>query len=59
MLSREIPLKIPVKVFFFGCWHLCRAWDENAATGKFIYDAGLRVSFIMTFSKKYLYAPGL
>ena len=38
-----LPLKIPLKVFLdVGTY--AEAWKNNAATGKFIYDAGLQVS---------------
>jgi len=40
-----LPVKIPAKIFFdIGTYS--EAWDENAATGKFIYDAGLQFSLL-------------
>ncbi|HQW83674.1 MAG TPA: M1 family metallopeptidase [Ferruginibacter sp.] len=38
-----LPFKLPVKVFFdIGTY--ADAWKKNAATGRFIYDAGLQLS---------------
>jgi hypothetical protein len=38
-----LPFKLPIKVFFdIGTY--AEAWKKNAATGKFIYDAGLQLS---------------
>jgi hypothetical protein len=40
-----LPVKIPVKIFFdLGTY--AEAWKKNAATGKFVYDAGFQVSLI-------------
>ena len=40
-----LPVKIPAKIFFdIGTYS--EAWDENSATGKFIYDAGLQFSLL-------------
>ena len=38
-----LPFKLPIKVFFdIGTY--AGAWKKNAATGRFIYDAGLQLS---------------
>ncbi len=38
-----LPFKLPIKVFFdIGTY--AEAWQKNAATGRFIYDAGLQLS---------------
>ena len=38
-----LPFKLPIKVFFdIGTY--AEAWKKNAATGRFIYDAGLQLS---------------
>ena len=38
-----LPIKIPLKAFLdIGTY--AEAWKKNAATGRFIYDAGLQVS---------------
>jgi Peptidase family M1 domain len=38
-----LPFKLPIKVFFdIGTY--ADAWKKNAATGKFIYDAGFQLS---------------
>ncbi|MEO6329011.1 MAG: M1 family metallopeptidase [Ginsengibacter sp.] len=42
---QALPIKIPVKIFFdIGTYS--EAWDKNSSTGKFIYDAGLQISFL-------------
>ena len=48
-----LPVKIPVKLFFdIGTYS--EAWNKNAATGKFIYDAGLQVSVLHDFINIYI-----
>jgi hypothetical protein len=38
-----LPFEVPLKVFLdVGTY--AEAWKKNAATGKFIYDAGLQIS---------------
>jgi hypothetical protein len=40
-----LPIKIPLKIFFdVGTY--AEAWNKDAATGKFVYDAGLQISFL-------------
>lgn len=39
-----LPIKIPLK-FFVDIGTYADAWNENPATGKFLYDAGLQLSF--------------
>jgi hypothetical protein len=40
-----LPVKIPLKIFFdVGTY--AEAWKKNAATGKFVYDAGIKVSLL-------------
>ena len=40
-----LPIKIPFKVFLdIGSY--AEAWKKDAATGKFIYDAGLQLSLL-------------
>ncbi|MBK8610336.1 MAG: M1 family metallopeptidase [Chitinophagaceae bacterium] len=56
-----LPVKLPVKVFFdIGTY--AEAWQKNATTGRFIYDAGLQLSlfknvvniyFPILYSKEY------
>ncbi len=38
-----LPVKIPLKIFLDAGTY-AEAWKSNAATGKFVYDAGLQVS---------------
>jgi hypothetical protein len=38
-----LPFKLPIK-FFFDIGTYADAWKKNAATGRFIYDAGLQLS---------------
>jgi Peptidase family M1 domain len=40
-----LPIKIPLK-FFVDIGTYAEAWKKNAATGRFIYDAGLQVSLL-------------
>ena len=40
-----LPVKVPVK-FFFDVGTYAEAWNKNAATGKFLYDAGLQLSLL-------------
>ena len=40
-----LPIKIPLKIFFDVCTY-AEAWKKNAASGKFIYDAGLQISLL-------------
>ncbi|MBX2932324.1 MAG: M1 family metallopeptidase [Chitinophagaceae bacterium] len=40
-----LPIKIPIK-FFVDIGTYAEAWEENPATGKFLYDAGLQVSLL-------------
>jgi hypothetical protein len=40
-----MPIKIPLKAFLdIGTY--AEAWQKNAATGRFIYDAGLQLSLL-------------
>ncbi len=42
---KVLPIKIPLKVFMdIGTY--AEAWQNNAGTGKFIYDAGLQLSLL-------------
>ena len=48
-----LPVKIPLKVFLdVGTY--AEAWENNAATGKFIYDAGLQVSLFKGLANIYI-----
>ena len=47
-----LPIKIPLKAFVdIGTY--AEAWQKNAETGKFIYDAGLQISFFKDILKVY------
>ena len=58
-----LPFKLPIKLFFdIGTY--ADAWKKNAATGRFIYDAGLQLSLFknviniyvpILYSKEYKY----
>ena len=48
-----LPVKIPLKIFLdIGTY--AEAWEKNAATGKFIYDAGLQVSLLKDIVNIYI-----
>ena len=48
-----LPIKIPLKAFVdVGTY--AESWQKNAATGKFIYDAGLQVSFFKDMLQVYI-----
>lgn len=48
-----LPVKIPLKVFLdVGTY--ADAWENNAPTGKFIYDAGLQLSLIKSIVNIYI-----
>lgn len=50
---RVLPINIPLKIFFdVGTY--AEAWDKNAATGKFVYDAGLQVSLLHNIVNIYI-----
>jgi hypothetical protein len=40
-----LPVKIPLK-FFVDIGTYAEAWKKNAATGRFVYDAGLQLSLV-------------
>jgi len=42
-----LPFKLPLKIFVdIGTY--AEAWKKNAATGRFVYDAGLQLSLFKT-----------
>jgi len=48
-----LPVKIPLKVFFdIGTYS--DAWKKDAATGRFIYDAGFQVSMFKNILNIYV-----
>ncbi|MEO6288434.1 MAG: M1 family aminopeptidase [Ginsengibacter sp.] len=48
-----LPFKIPLKIFLdVGTYS--EAWQKNAPTGKFIYDAGLQISVLQDLVNIYL-----
>jgi hypothetical protein len=48
-----LPVEIPLKVFLdVGTY--AEAWKNNAATGKFIYDAGLQISLLKEMVNIYI-----
>jgi hypothetical protein len=48
-----LPIKIPLKIFAdIGTY--AEAWKKNAATGRFIYDAGLQVSLVRDIINVYI-----
>ncbi len=48
-----LPIKIPVKVFFdVGTY--AEAWNKNASTGKFVYDAGFQISLLHDLVNVYI-----
>jgi hypothetical protein len=48
-----LPIKIPLKVFLdVGTY--AEAWKKDAATGKFIYDGGLQLSFFKNLVNIYI-----
>ena len=48
-----LPIKIPLKVFFdIGTY--AEAWNKDATTGKFLYDAGFQISIIKDLINIYL-----
>jgi len=50
-----LPIKIPLKIFFdVGTY--AEAWKDNAASGKFIYDAGLQIPLLHVIN---IYVPVL
>ncbi len=50
---RVLPIKIPFKIFAdIGSYS--EAWKENPATGRFIYDAGIQLSFIRSILNIYI-----
>ncbi|MGH2647636.1 MAG: M1 family aminopeptidase, partial [Ginsengibacter sp.] len=48
-----LPVKIPLKVFLDAGTY-AEAWEKDAATGKFIYDAGLQLSLIKNLVNIYI-----
>ncbi len=52
-ILRILPVKIPFKIFVdIGTY--AEAWQKNAATGQFIYDAGLQMSFFKEVLQVYI-----
>jgi hypothetical protein len=50
---KVLPIKIPLKLFVdLGTY--AEAWNQNAATGRIIYDAGLQVSLFSNIVNIYL-----
>lgn len=48
-----LPFKVPLKLFLdVGTY--AEAWNKNASTGKFIYDAGLQISLYRNLVNVYL-----
>ena len=48
-----LPIKIPLKAFAdVGTY--AESWQKNVATGRFIYDAGLQVSFFKDVVQVYI-----
>ncbi|TDH26500.1 M1 family peptidase [Segetibacter sp. 3557_3] len=48
-----LPIKIPLKVFAdFGTY--AEAWQQNPASGRFLYDAGLQLSLLGSLVNVYL-----
>ncbi|MEP6927407.1 MAG: M1 family metallopeptidase [Ginsengibacter sp.] len=48
-----LPIKIPLKIFLdIGTY--AEAWKKDAPTGKFIYDAGLQLSFLKNIVNIYI-----
>lgn len=48
-----LPIKIPLKVFADAGTY-AEAWKENAATGRFIYDAGIQIALFKSFINIYI-----
>src|SRR6185312_3604029 len=48
-----LPLKIPLKLFLDAGTY-AQAWEKNAPTGKFIYDAGLQLSLVKKLINIYI-----
>jgi len=48
-----LPVEIPLKVFL-DVGTFAEAWKNNAATGKFIYDAGLQISLLKEMVNIYI-----
>ena len=48
-----LPVKIPLKIFLDAGTY-AEAWKQNAATGKFIYDAGLQISLVKNLVNIYI-----
>ena len=52
-ILRVLPAVIPLKIFVdVGTY--AEAWQNNAASGRFIYDAGLQVSFFKNIVQVYI-----
>ena len=52
-IMRILPGKIPLK-FFIDIGTYAEAWQKSEATGRFIYDAGLQLSFCKDIVQVYL-----
>lgn len=50
---QALPVKIPLKIFLDAGTY-AEAWEKNAPTGKFIYDAGLQLSLIKNLINIYV-----
>ena len=48
-----LPFKIPLKIFLDAGTY-AEAWQKNAPTGKFIYDAGLQLSLVKNLINIYI-----
>lgn len=52
-ILQVLPVKIPLKAFLdVGTY--AESWQKNAATGRFIYDAGLQLSFFKDVVQVYI-----
>ena len=52
-ILQVLPIKIPLKAFLdVGTY--AESWQKNAATGRFIYDAGLQLSFFKDIVQVYI-----
>jgi hypothetical protein len=52
-ILQVLPVKIPLKAFVdVGTY--AESWQKNAATGRFIYDAGLQLSFFKDIVQVYV-----
>ena len=48
-----LPVKIPLKIFADAGTY-AEAWKENAASGRFVYDAGIQVALFKSFVNIYI-----